>query len=187
MGGLGGNCASSGADEEPLGGAANAAPRAAAASDAQCLFAFARTPAVFLAFVGEVALGCAELGLAGLAVDGKVVEQLQIFGGNDGISFGRRGVWQSRSSLHSDGSWQGDLARKFADDLRGSDDGAFLGGKHSEGLRELRIAVVLARVRGSEELLCGGEVGVELRTFAAVRAPGEKQSGRRERDKANPG
>src|SRR5260370_38540530 len=59
-------------DEEPLGGAANAAPRAAAAGDAHRVIAFASERSGFLAFVGEVALGCAELGLAGLTVDGKV-------------------------------------------------------------------------------------------------------------------
>ncbi len=76
MGGLGGDTSGSGADEEPLGSAADAAPGVAAAGDAQCVVAFASERGGFLPFVGEVALGCAELGLAGLAVDGKVVERL---------------------------------------------------------------------------------------------------------------
>jgi len=64
--GFGGNCADSGANEEPLGGA----------GDAHCDVAFASERGGFLAFAGEVAWCCSELGLAGLAVDGKVVERL---------------------------------------------------------------------------------------------------------------
>src|SRR5258708_14472380 len=79
MGSLGGDCAGGGADEEPLGGAADPAPRAAAAGDAHSVVTFASERGGFLAFVGEVAVGCGELALAGLAVDGKAVEGLQIF------------------------------------------------------------------------------------------------------------
>jgi len=76
MGGLGGDSSGSGADEEPLGGADDAAQGAAAAGDAHCDVAFASERGGFLAFAGEVAWRCSELGLAGLAVDGKVVERL---------------------------------------------------------------------------------------------------------------
>ncbi len=99
MSGFGGGCAGCGTDEEPLGGAADAAPRAAAASDAQSVVAFARECGGFLTFIGEVALGCSELGLAGFAVDSEVVERLQIFGGNDGIGLGSWGTWQGWSGL----------------------------------------------------------------------------------------
>jgi len=73
--GFGGNCADSGANEEPLGGADDAAPGAAAAGDAHCDVAFASERGGFLAFADEVAWRCSELGLAGLAVDGKVLER----------------------------------------------------------------------------------------------------------------
>jgi hypothetical protein len=66
MSDFGGNGAGGSADEEPFGGAADAAPGAATAGDAQRVIAFASERGGFLAFVGEVALGCAELGLAGL-------------------------------------------------------------------------------------------------------------------------
>src|SRR5260370_8913227 len=91
--GFGGHCASGGADKEPLGGAANAAPGAAAASDAQSVVAFVGERDGFVAFVGEVALGGGELRLAGFAIDGEIVEWLQVFGGNDGIGLGRPGGW----------------------------------------------------------------------------------------------
>src|SRR5260370_1024629 len=103
MGGLGSDSAGCGADEEPFGGAADAAPHAAAASNAQCVVAFARKSGGFVAFISEVALGCSEFGLAGFAVDGEVVERLQIFSGNDGIGFWRWGVRQCGCGLQNDG------------------------------------------------------------------------------------
>ncbi len=172
MGGLGGDGAGGGADEEPLGSAADAAPHAAAASNAQCVVAFARKSDGFVAFISEVALGCSEFGLAGFAVDSEVVERLQIFGRNDCIGFWRWGVRKRRSGLQNNWGWQGDLAREFAHDLRGRYDSAFVGGESGKGLRELRIAVVLARVGGSEKLFRRGKFCFELRTLAAVRAPG---------------
>jgi len=57
--------------------------------------------------------------------------------------------------------------------LRGRHDGAFFGCKRRKSLRELRIAVVLARVGGSEELLGRRKFGFELRAFAAVRSPSQ--------------
>ncbi len=79
---------------------------------------------------------------------------------------------------------QGDLAREFADNLRGRHNGAFLGGESGKGLRELRIAVVLARVGCCEELLRRGKLCFELHTLAAVRAPslhdGNTKGGRHE-------
>ena len=49
-----------GADEKPLGGAADPAPGAAAASDAEGVVTFASKRGGFLAFVGEVSLGGGE-------------------------------------------------------------------------------------------------------------------------------
>jgi hypothetical protein len=40
-------------------------------------------------------------------------------------------------------------------------------------LRELIVTVVLPRDSRGEELFCGGQFGLELRTIAAVRSPGE--------------
>src|SRR5260370_22136901 len=127
--GFGGHWASGGADKEPLGGTANAAPGATAASDAQSVVAFVGERDGFLALVGEVALGGGELRLAGLAVEGEIVKRLQVFGGNDGIGLRRRGILRSGSGLQNDGGWQGDLAWEFAHDLRRSHDGAFVGGQ----------------------------------------------------------
>jgi len=59
--GFGGDGASGGADEEPFGGAADAAPGAAASGDAQSVVAFASECGGFLAFVSEVALAAASL------------------------------------------------------------------------------------------------------------------------------
>lgn len=73
--GFGGGGTSGGANEEPLGGAADAAPGAAAASDAQSVVAFACERGGFLAFIAEVALGRGELGLASFAVDSEVVQR----------------------------------------------------------------------------------------------------------------
>src|SRR5260370_30991224 len=106
MGGLGSQSAGCGADEEPLGGAADAGPGAAGASDTQSIVAFARKSGGFVAFISEVALGCSELGLAGFAVNGEVVERLEVFGGDDRFGLGRRGVWGRWSGLQNDGGWQ---------------------------------------------------------------------------------
>jgi len=75
VGGFGGNSAGGGADEEPLGGTADAAPGAATASDAQSVIARASEGGGFLALVGEVTLGGGELCLASLAVESEVVER----------------------------------------------------------------------------------------------------------------
>lgn len=66
------------------------------------------------------------------------------------------------------------MAGELVDDLRGRDDGAFLGGESGESLRELRVAVALASVGCGEELFGGGELGFELGAIAAVGAPGKK-------------
>jgi hypothetical protein len=90
---LGGDGTGGGADEEPSGGAADAAQEAAAASDAQGVVTFESECGGFLALIGEVALGRGEFGLASFAIDGEIVERLEVFSGNDGICLGRRGVW----------------------------------------------------------------------------------------------
>jgi hypothetical protein len=64
--GFGGNGACCGADEEPFGGTADAAPEAAAASEAQ---------------------GGGEPRLTGFAVDGEVAQRPQVFGGNGGFGW----------------------------------------------------------------------------------------------------
>src|SRR5713226_10636982 len=174
MCGLAGYCAGGGADEKPFGGAGDASPGAAASSDAQGVVAFARESGGFLALVGEIALGGDEFCLAGFAVDGEVVERLQIFGGNDGIGLGRWRVWRCGGGFQNDRGWQGDLGGEFAHNLGGRYDSALLGRQSGESLRELIVAVVLAGVGGGEELFCGGEFGFELGTIAAVGAPGEK-------------
>jgi hypothetical protein len=68
VGGFGG-----GADDEPLGGAGHAPEDATATGDAQSVVALAGESDGFLPFVG---LGGGELGLAGFAVDGEVVQGL---------------------------------------------------------------------------------------------------------------
>ena len=73
MGGFGGDGASAGAEEEPLGGAADASEDAAAAGDLQGLVAFLGKGGGLGFFVGKVALGGGELGLAGFAVEDEVV------------------------------------------------------------------------------------------------------------------
>src|SRR5690242_17797412 len=102
MGDFCGNSAGGGADEEPLGGACDAAPSAAAAGDAQGVVALAGESGGLGAFVGQVGLRGGEFGLAGFALDREVVERLQVFGGDDGVGFWRGGVWQSRGGLQSD-------------------------------------------------------------------------------------
>src|SRR5260370_36497668 len=105
MGSLGGDCAGGGADEEPLGGAADPAPRAAAAGDAQCIVAFTRECGSFLAFIGEAALGRGEFGLAGFALAGEVVKRLQTFGGNDAVGLEGRRTCRSRVSVYKERGW----------------------------------------------------------------------------------
>ena len=74
--GLGGNSAGGGADEEPFGGAADASPSGATFGDAHGVVAFVGKCGGLFALVGEVVLRGSELGLAGFAVDGEVVERL---------------------------------------------------------------------------------------------------------------
>ena len=62
--------------------------------------------------------------------------------------------------------------REFADDLRGSHDRALFGGQACQRFRELRIAVVLARIGCRQELFCCGEFGVELSPITLVGTPG---------------
>lgn len=86
--GFGGEGAGSGADEEPFGGAADAAPGGAAFGNAHGIVAFFGEGGGLFLFVGEIALDGGELGLAGFAVDGEVVERLQVFSGDNGV-----GLW----------------------------------------------------------------------------------------------
>jgi hypothetical protein len=62
--------------------------------------------------------------------------------------------------------------REFADNLRWCGDLAFLGCQGPEGLVELGVAVVLARIFGGQKLFGGGKLGGELGAVAAVGAPG---------------
>src|SRR5260370_31066675 len=77
--GFGGNGAGGGADEEPFGGTADAAPGAAASRDAQSVVAFVGECGAFLSFIGEVALGGGELRLAPFATSGEVLKTCQGF------------------------------------------------------------------------------------------------------------
>ena len=61
---------------EPFGGAGDAAEDAVALGDAQGVVAFLGEGCGFPLFVGEVALCGGEFGLAGLAVEAEVVEEL---------------------------------------------------------------------------------------------------------------
>src|SRR5882762_9983089 len=183
MSGFGRNGAGCGADEEPFCGAGDAAPGGAAAGDAQRVVAFVGERGGFLAFIGEVVLGRGELCLASFAVDGEVVKRLQVFGGNDGIGLGRRGVLRCWWELQSDGGWKRNLAREFAHDLRRRYGCTFLGRQGGEGLGELSVAIVLPRIGRCQKLLGCGEFGSEMGTVALVRAPGEMdREGEQKRD-----
>ena len=70
-----GNSAGGGADKEPLGGAANAAPRAATARDTQSGVEFAGECGGFATFIGEISLGGGEFRLADFTVDREAVER----------------------------------------------------------------------------------------------------------------
>ena len=117
MGGFGGDGAGGGADGEPFGGAGDAAPeRCRRVAILQCVVSFFGEGGGFYFFVGKVALGGGEFGLAGLAVEGEIVERLQVFGGDDGLGWcvglasvrrdasivGARGI----GGLQNDGRWQ---------------------------------------------------------------------------------
>ena len=75
MSGFGGDGTCGGADEEPLGGAANAAPRAATARDPQSVVAFAGECCGFATFIGEISLGRGKFCLAGFAVESEIIER----------------------------------------------------------------------------------------------------------------
>ena len=75
MSGFGGQGAGDGADEEPLGGAADPAPGAAAASDTQSVVAFAGECGGFATFIGEISLGRGEFCLARFAVESEIIER----------------------------------------------------------------------------------------------------------------
>lgn len=89
-GGFSGDGSGDGADGEPFGGAANAAPQAAAICGPDGRVTFAGKGGGFGLFVGEIALGSREPGLAGLAIQREIVERLEILGGQDQLSV-RRG------------------------------------------------------------------------------------------------
>ena len=75
LAGSGYDGAGGGTEEEPFGGAGDAAPGAAALGDAQGVIALFGERGGLLAFVRKVALGGREPRLAGLAVEGEVVER----------------------------------------------------------------------------------------------------------------
>jgi len=74
-------------------------------------------------------------------------------------------------------NWGGErnILREFANDLRGRENSAFVGGKLGERLRELGVTVLLVRIGRSQEMFRGGEFGGELGAVAAVGAPGLHQ------------
>ena len=74
--------------------------------------------------------------------------------------------------MKGDGFGEREAPWEFAEDLRGSHDGAFLGLERGESLRELCVAIALARVGCGEKLLGGSEFGRELSAVATVGAPG---------------
>ncbi len=140
MAGLGGDSAEGGADGQPLGGSGHAAEDASPFGGADGFVALAGKDSGFGALVGEVALGGGQLGLAGFAVQGEIVERLEILGWDYGLGLvgiasrigglaGARGFgpgirgWRG---LQNDGTGQGNLLRQVADDLRRRGDGALL-------------------------------------------------------------
>src|SRR4029077_17524179 len=96
---FGGDGTGGGTDEKPLGGAFDAAPSAAATSDAKSVIAFLRKGGGLLEFVAEIALSCGEFGLARFAVECEVVERFQVFGRYDGAGLWRRRVWRRRGGV----------------------------------------------------------------------------------------
>jgi len=76
------------------------------------------------------------------------------------------------------GTYIRNLLRQLADDLRRRGDRALLCRERGEGLHQLCVAFVLARVGLLQGLLGGGEVGGQLRAVAAVGAPGGEDSDR---------
>ena len=76
LAGSGHDGAGGGTEEEPFGGAGDASPGAASFGDADGVLALFGERGGLLAFVREVALGDRETRLAGLAVEGEVVERL---------------------------------------------------------------------------------------------------------------
>ena len=73
--GFGYNGACGGSEEKPFGGAGDTAPAAAAFGDAESVVARFGKGGGLGFFVGEVALGRGEFGLASLTVEREVVER----------------------------------------------------------------------------------------------------------------
>src|SRR5579883_3441212 len=90
-GGFGGEGASAGSDDEPLGGAGDAAQETATFGGLQRGVAFASQGCGLQLLVGQIGLGGSELCPASLAIEGEVIEGFQILRGQDGF-MGRRGV-----------------------------------------------------------------------------------------------
>src|SRR2546430_16273254 len=103
MSGFGGDGACSGANEKPLGGAANAAPRAATARDAQSVVAFAGECGGFAAVIGEISLGRGGFFLARFAVEGEIIERVLIFGGGGGVWVLGSGGFKGRGGVEEEG------------------------------------------------------------------------------------
>src|SRR5579883_255749 len=91
VGGFGGEGACGGSDDEPLGGAGDAAQETATFGGLQGGVAFASQGCGLQFLIGQVGLRGGEPGLASLAIEGEVVEWFQILRGQDGF-MGRRGV-----------------------------------------------------------------------------------------------
>src|SRR5260370_21031890 len=132
MAGLGGDSAEGGADGQPLGGSGHAAEDASTFGGADGFVALAGKDGGLGTLVGEVALGGGQLGLAGFAIQGEIVERLEILGRDYGLGLvgiasrigglagagwlapGMRG-WRG---LQDDGTGAGNLLREVADALR---------------------------------------------------------------------
>ncbi len=177
MGCFGGEGAGGSAEGEPLGGAGDAAPGAAAFGDAQGVVALLGERDGFGAFVDEVVLGGGEFGLTRFAIDGEVVEGLEVLRGDNGLCWRdcRGFVCRWRSGKQGDGRGERQCVGKVLDDLGRSDAVALLGCERGERLRELRVAIMLTRVGGNKELAGGGKFGGKLSAVADVGTPGEEQ------------
>ena len=85
MGSLGGDYAGCGTQNEPLGGAGDSAQGTSPFGSADRGIALLGQHGRLGLFVIQVALGSSELGLAGSAIEGEVVERLQISCGQDSV------------------------------------------------------------------------------------------------------
>ena len=86
--GFGGDGTGGGADHEPLCVASDAAEEAASLGGADGFVALAGQHSGLGALVDQVGLGGGQFGLAGSAVEGEVVERLEVCGGDCGAFLG---------------------------------------------------------------------------------------------------